>query len=49
MLRIWEDEGWNDPLITADRVLGAAEAFATPVRRWSHGLALYRLGRSDDK
>ena len=49
MLRIWEDGGWNDPLITADRVLGAAEAFATPVRRWSHGLALYRLGRSDDR
>ncbi|MDY7107799.1 MAG: glycosyltransferase family 39 protein [Planctomycetota bacterium] len=43
MLRIWEDEDWNDPLITADRIIGAAERSATLEGRFPNGVLLYRL------
>ena len=43
MLRIWEDAGWNDPLLTADRVVAAAEGSATLLWRSRDGIALYRL------
>jgi hypothetical protein len=43
MLELWADEGWNDPLLTAPRVIGAAEQFAELEREFSGGLRLYRL------
>ncbi len=43
MLDLWEQEGWNDPHLTAGSVVDAAERFATPVRRFPDGLLLYRL------
>jgi len=43
MLINWETNGWNDPLITADRILGAADLFATLEIRYANGTALYRL------
>jgi hypothetical protein len=43
MLELWSKEGWNDPLITAQRVLGAAERFATLEREFPGGVRLYRL------
>jgi hypothetical protein len=45
MLQIWQDEGWNDPLITVDRVLGAAQRYAELQREFPGGLRLYRLPR----
>ena len=48
MLELWEREGRNDPLITAERVLGAAERFAEREREFSPTLRLYRLRRSQD-
>jgi hypothetical protein len=43
MLRVWEDAGWNAPRMTADRVVGAAEAHAELVWRSESGRFLYRL------
>jgi len=48
MLERWErssppEGGWNDPLITAERIVGAAERYAEPVHRFSGGAVLYRL------
>lgn len=43
MLRIWERERWNDPLITDERISFAAERFATVERRFPNGITLYRL------
>jgi hypothetical protein len=43
MLRIWEDEEWNDPLITVERVVSAAEQSATIEQRFPSGIMLYRL------
>ena len=43
MLRIWERSGWNDPLVTADRVVAAAEAHATLEREFPNGVRIYRL------
>jgi hypothetical protein len=43
MLQVWAREGWNDPLITVERVIGAAERFADLEREFPGGLRLYRL------
>ena len=44
MLLIWQRESWNDPLITAERVLDAADRYAEPVQVFPNGQHLYRLG-----
>ncbi len=46
MLAIWEREGWNDPLVTVDRVRRAFDGHARPVRRWPYGVTLYALESS---
>ncbi len=43
MLLRWENAGWNDPLLTADRVIDAADRYAKLVQRWDTGERLYRL------
>jgi hypothetical protein len=43
MLRNWENAGWNDPLITADRVLEAAEQNTLVQARFPGDRVLYRL------
>lgn len=43
MLRNWERAGWNDPLITTDRILNAADLFATVEVQYPNGTTLYRL------
>lgn len=43
MLRNWENEGWNDPLITASRIQGVADRFATVECRYPNGTVLYQL------
>ena len=43
MLEIWETEQWNDPLITAFRVVDAAERWAKPQGPPLPWLRLYRL------
>jgi len=48
MLERWEHSsppkgGWNDPLITARRIVSAAERYATPIHRFREGVTLYRL------
>ena len=43
MLYRWEKSGWNDPLITAERVVNMAEKQAALVRRFPSGEAIYRL------
>jgi hypothetical protein len=43
MLRIWADSGWNDPRITPESVLGAAEAHARLERQFPGGVRVYRL------
>lgn len=48
MLRLWESEGWNDPDLTADPVLAAADTHATLLRRWPDGLALHAIGPGVD-
>ena len=42
MLARWERAGWNDPLITADRILNFADQFATRVQVTPNGI-LYEL------
>lgn len=44
MLRRWADDGWNDPLITPQRVLGALDEHAVVERDFGQGVVLYRLG-----
>jgi 4-amino-4-deoxy-L-arabinose transferase-like glycosyltransferase len=48
MLRVWEEAGWNAPQLTADRVLGAAEAHANLLWRSDGGRFLYRLPENGD-
>ena len=43
MLRIWEQSGWNDPLITTERILNAADLHATVEHRYPDGTVIYRL------
>ena len=43
MLAVWERSGWNDPLITASRVLDMADRFADLQREFQDGERLYRL------
>ncbi|MHC5113322.1 MAG: hypothetical protein ACYTGP_02695 [Planctomycetota bacterium] len=43
MLALWAEEGWNDPALTADRVVGALTRFATEVVRLPSGVRLYEL------
>jgi hypothetical protein len=43
MLLLWQREGWNDPLITAERVLDAADRFAELVVVFPNGARLYRM------
>jgi hypothetical protein len=43
MLELWENEGWNDPLLTAPRLIDAAEQYADLEREFPVGLRLYRL------
>ena len=43
MLRIWEAAGWNDPRITAESVLAAADRHAEIVVEFPGGARLYRL------
>jgi len=43
MLRIWQEKGWNDPAVTADRVLAIADDHATLLQRFPTGVALYAL------
>ncbi len=43
MLAIWERSGWNDPLITASRVLDMADRFAELHRKFPGGERLYLL------
>ncbi len=43
MLSLWEKQGWNDPLITAARVIDAANRHAELDRSFAGGELLYRL------
>ncbi len=43
MLERWAAAGWNDPLITAPRVVGAVETHAVLERDFDLGTKLYRL------
>ncbi|MCH7797610.1 MAG: hypothetical protein IID28_04075 [Planctomycetes bacterium] len=43
MLRIWQGSGWNDPLITAERVIDAADRYAILELVSPGGERLYRL------
>ena len=43
MLKIWEQSGWNDPLITTERILNAADLHATVEHRYPDGMVIYRL------
>jgi 4-amino-4-deoxy-L-arabinose transferase-like glycosyltransferase len=43
MLELWQVERWNDPLLTSQRVLDAADRYATLEREFPAGLRLYRL------
>jgi len=43
MLRIWQRSGWNDPLITAERVIDAADRYAILELVYPGGERLYRL------
>jgi hypothetical protein len=43
MLLRWERTGWNDPLITRDRVLDFAQPFATVEHQYPGNVTLYRL------
>ena len=43
MLRIWQRSGWNDPLITAARVIDAADRYADLQRVFPDGQRLYTL------
>jgi 4-amino-4-deoxy-L-arabinose transferase-like glycosyltransferase len=43
MLRIWDRFRWNDSLLTADRVLRAAETHAEAIARFPDGSAIYCL------
>jgi len=43
MLRIWEKSGWNDPLLTHDRVAQLARIAAVQVFNYPNGVSIYRL------
>jgi hypothetical protein len=43
MLAIWERDGWNDPLITPDRVNALVGSSVSVVHRYPGGVTLYRL------
>ena len=43
MLLRWERSGWNDPLITAARVMDMAERHARLVQKFPDGEAIFRL------
>jgi len=43
MLALWAEEGWNDPALTPERVLGVLSRFATEVVRLPSGARLYEL------
>ncbi|MHC4422293.1 MAG: hypothetical protein ACYS1E_17070, partial [Planctomycetota bacterium] len=43
MLRIWAESEWNDPRITAESVVGAAQRHTVLAREFPGGLRLYRL------
>jgi hypothetical protein len=43
MLRRWEESGWNDPLLTAERVLKFADAHCQPLYRYPNEITLYKL------
>ncbi|MHC4965247.1 MAG: hypothetical protein ACYTGE_10075 [Planctomycetota bacterium] len=43
MLRIWAESEWNDPRITAESVVGAAQRHAVLAQEFPGGLRLYRL------
>ncbi len=43
MLAVWERSGWNDPLITASRVLDMADRFADLQQEFQDGERLYGL------
>jgi hypothetical protein len=47
MLELWEGKGWNDPLLTADRVIDAAKRFAVLERDFGSGARLYGFGGRD--
>ncbi len=49
MLAIWERSGWNDPLITATRVLDMADRFADLQREFQGGELLYRVARPTER
>jgi hypothetical protein len=43
MLRVWAESAWNDPRVTAESVLGAADRHAETVQEFPDGARLYRL------
>ncbi|MCZ6837115.1 MAG: hypothetical protein O7G85_15175 [Planctomycetota bacterium] len=43
MLRTWHTSGWNDPLITADRILQASDQYATIEWRFPNNRVLYKI------
>ncbi len=43
MLELWERQGWNDPLITAARVINAADGSADLERSFAAGTRIYKL------
>jgi len=49
MLAIWERSGWNDPLITASRVMGMADRFADLQHEFQGGERLYRVARPTER
>jgi hypothetical protein len=43
MLLLWERAGWNDPLLTAERVQAAVREIGTPEKQFESGITIYRL------
>lgn len=43
MLQVWEHSGWNDPLVTLQRVHDLAQRHATLLYRYPDGTRLYQL------
>ena len=44
MLAMWDREGWNDPRLTPQRVLDAADEHAELIGEFPDGSRLYQVG-----
>jgi len=43
MLRIWRDGGWNDPLLTRDRVLHVASSTMVEQFKYANGVSIWKI------